>query len=305
MQMKQKSKMLGFKLIVSHLSIAFMGAVFLILSLLFHESLSNKIFNLVLDSSPRVEYLNNISTNLKSSHAELLEEALFKNGTPEHRQSIWRKEIWTSLDKLEQRSKRQWNIQDKNKKLNEIKSLLSEIYVQQWKIEDIANTSANSQATYILQSQALPQAKNMEHHIEALIFLLKKQSHTIITADILILFMELRLAINGSLSALERIGYAHEIHARVDYEHYINEFEFTMKKLKKYKSYFTPEMLDIFKWLKLEEKAYIKLEKIIENSTQTITEKIFNNYLNPLDISVFKLLNEITKELKEDRKSVV
>ena len=294
---REKRELLGFKLLVSHLSIAMAGAVFLALSLLFYESLASNVFHLVLESSPRVGLLNTIGTPLQRSQAVLQERVLFGSGSPEDRQRIWKEKIWPTVYSLEAQSKQQWKIQGKAKKLADIKRLLGEIYVQQWKIEDTANTQGDSPARNIFQSQALPQAVSMRKMIESMIFLEERADHKR-SSNTILLLSRLRIALDSSLSALERLGYLYDDVTLSQYDNSMADFNADMALLQAHEHGFSAEMADVFSWLGSEQAAYAALGIKEKNASISVTQQIFSTRLRPLTSEVFALLKGISADLK-------
>lgn len=289
--------MLGFKLLASHLAIAVMGALCLILTLLFHESLSNKVFRLVLESSPRVELLHTIAIQLQRSQASLQDTALLRHGRPEERQKIWT-EIWQIVQELSEQSKELWKMEGKVEKLARIKALLGEIYLQQWIIADTVNSPGDTPIRNLFHSQALPQAISMRKMIDALMFLQEKSGYQVSSAKLFFLLTRLRIALDSSVSALERIGYQNDVAARNQYREGMLDFAQTMDLLEGQRGVFTAEMLGIMEWLDAEQGAWMHISQEVTKSSRSVSRAIFISRLGPLNRDFAVLLTTITNDLK-------
>lgn len=301
------SERLGFRLLISHLAIAFMGAMFLMLSLFFHEALSQKVFKLILKSAPRVELLNNVGMQLQHSQTVLHQSVFLGHGSARDREKIWKK-IWLTLHQLEVHFNQQ-RMRVKLEKLAKMKSLLSEIYLQQWKIWDTANTPGDSPLQFMIYEHTLPQARVMEHMIDALILLEERRMQPEVSSEQLLILIRLRSAFDGSLSALERMGYKNEAIDLVHYEKSMDEFFSIMELLRSKKSAFSAEMLGIFNWLGFEEFVWVRLVEDVKTSSSSVSKEIFLVQLNPLikqfNVLLINILDELELRLERDTEDAI
>ncbi len=307
-KLRENRERLSVKLLVSHLSIAVAGAVFLALSLYFYESLSHNVFSLVLDSSPRVEFLNAIGTELQHSQAVLQEQVIFDSGSMQDWQQVWNK-TWDTVGSLEKQSKRQWIIEGKTAKLTEIKRLLSKIYVLQWKTADTANTQGDAPARYLFRSQVLPQVKSIREMIDSMIFLDGRRDGKRPAGQRVLLLNQLRIALDGSLSALERMGYLNDDVTLKTYDKKMAELEAKMALLEVHRPGFSIEMADVFRWLQSELSAYMVLGVKSKEVSTSVTKQILFTRLQPLTKGVSVLIAHITldlnKQLDKDMESAI
>ncbi len=291
---------LGFKLLFSHMLISLFGAVFLVVSLLLHESLSKTVFQLVLESGPRVEFLNSITTRLKTSQVLLHEWILFGKDSPSQRKQVWDNDIWPALKELKTQSVSKWTIKNKENKLQQLKGYLSDISVCEWTIEDVVNTRGDTPALELFFSQAAPQGEVIDELIDSMIFLVQRDEVVIagsLTAALK--FNELRKVLKHSLTNLEMLGYKKDASRIFVIEESVIELNKVLAEIEMNSLFFSAEMKEIFDWIKLEFNAYSILVSEFKDVPISISHEILVNQHEPINGLIDDLLSDITIELKK------
>lgn len=295
---QEMRKGLGVMLLTSHLAIAVLGAGFLLLSLYFHESLSHRVFNLVLENSPRVELLHEMGMLFQRSQASLQETILAVHGSREERQEIW-DEIWIMLTRLEKQAQGQSGIPSQASQMDAVKGLLNEIYIRQWEIADIANTPGDAASRNRSYLEALPLGAAMRDMIDGLLLLLQRERVTgHLGTEMSLLFMEIRMAVDRALQILERIGYQRDAPSLRQYDESMRHLSLLIEVLGEKKTLFSDEMVDISNWLQSNEEAWEGKVTGIGDVELSVSRHLLSTELRPLTRELFTLLTTIMKEVK-------
>ncbi|WP_198264184.1 PAS domain S-box protein [sulfur-oxidizing endosymbiont of Gigantopelta aegis] len=202
----------------SHLSIALLGAFFLILSLLTHEILAHKVFSLVLENSPRVELLHTIGLKLQRSQIILQEAVLLRaNVSKQERDKIWQ-EIWLAVNKMDQQASHTNTIEDEKKQLLKLKGLLNDINEQQKNVEEIAVVPDGIQVRRLFLSQLRPlndefsillikMTKNLERRLDEDVEVATTLGSKLMWASrimvLLMIFLAIRMARKGTKAIIQ------------------------------------------------------------------------------------------------------
>lgn len=294
---QEMRKGLGVMLLTSHLAIAMLGAVFLFLSLYFHEALSHKVFNLVLENSPRIELLHEIGMLFQRSQASLQETILAVHGAREERQEIW-DDIWIMLERLEKQAQGHGERPGRALQMDAVKGLLNEIYIRQWEIADIANTPGDAANRNRFYREALPLGVSMRNMIDALLLLQRAHERGPLGTEMVLLFMKIRMAVDRALQILERIGYQRDAPSLMQYDESMRHLSVLLEVLREKKTILSDEMVDISNWLQSNEEAWEGKVTGLGEVELSVSRHLLSTELRPLTRELFTLLTTIMTEVK-------
>ena len=144
------------KLLISHLTIAAVGLVMLIVALFSTVLLRSETLSFIDKREPTVHASTLVLVGLERSLAALrgwivLGDPAFKH----ERANAWKDEIGPAVDTLQQLSKH-WSDKEDNARLLELIRTLEEHKEAQWWIEDVAQTPGNKPAQLMLEQNVQP-----------------------------------------------------------------------------------------------------------------------------------------------------
>ena len=156
-----KPKSLQGKLLFSHLSVASLGFLALVIALLATSALRGTVVNLVTDTSPKAVTAAMAMSGVQRSMAAL--RLSFVDETSRvNRRKAWTEEIWPSIFELVALAG-----EDDRRKMSEMVAMLKELEVAQWWVEDAVASDGNVPANMTLDREVQPLYNHMISAIES------------------------------------------------------------------------------------------------------------------------------------------
>ncbi len=144
------------KFLRSHLSIAVIGIVILAILLIYRFSARNSGEHMLNVTVPMEQATVQILIGVQRSFSALRTSILLQDYKFQKKNTdIWNNEIYPNVKRIRAISHR-WPETIQNRELNEINSLLKNLELIQWKISDVAASSGNEPAKYLLNFYANP-----------------------------------------------------------------------------------------------------------------------------------------------------
>lgn len=155
-QMSKNTNKLRRSLLVSHLSIAMLGILLLLGSLMNNLWLRDSAINLATITEPKSEAVEHLQAGMQQALANLrgwiaLGEDQFKK----NRYLTWHEKIYPALKRMEQLAA--IDSHTKNVKFTSLTAAFRDLEMWQWRIEDVAQSAGNFPAKDILENLSQPQ----------------------------------------------------------------------------------------------------------------------------------------------------
>lgn len=146
-----KPASLAGKLLASHLSVASLGFLALLIALFATNALRGTVVHLVTEASPKAVTAVTAMSGLERSTAWLLRLSFVDEISKTNRRKAWVEEIWPSVSNLATLAG-----DDDRPKIRELAAMLKELEVAQWWVEDAMVSAGNVPAHMTLDQEIQP-----------------------------------------------------------------------------------------------------------------------------------------------------
>jgi two-component system sensor kinase len=139
------------KLLVSHLGVASLGFLALLIAFLATNALRGTVVHLVADASPKAVMAVTAMSGVQRSMAWVLRLSFVDETSRTNRRKAWTEEIWPSVSELVALAGN-----DDRPKMRELVSMLKELEVAQWWVEDAMASEGNVPSNMTLEREIQP-----------------------------------------------------------------------------------------------------------------------------------------------------
>ena len=139
------------KLLVSHLSVASLGLLALLITFFATGALTGTVLRLVTDASPRAVAAATAMSGVQRSLAWVLRLSFVDETSRINRRKAWTEEIWPSVSELTSLAD-----DEDHSKISDIVAMLKELEVAQWWVEDAMASEGNVPAHMTLEQEIQP-----------------------------------------------------------------------------------------------------------------------------------------------------
>ncbi|MFQ5672851.1 MAG: PAS domain S-box protein [Nitrospinales bacterium] len=292
------------KLLFSHLSLAGIGVVLLLVALISTLWLRDSTLRLALESGPKFEALKSLENGVQHSLAALRGWVVL--GNPEfqkERRATWEKEIWPWVDELEKHLHIPAALA-KQHPLEKLERLLADLSEWQWRIADVANTPGNEPAQVAFQHNMAPVTDSIETGLADLVKLTKRPRKTAKGKILLVPLLEFRHLFSqcrGLLVSFLRTadpGHEERFHRK------LNSALRLWRIISDNKDGLTGEQKELLRWIGSEFKAYVFFSREILSLRKGGTWNVAQDWLGrqalPLERKISDRLRLLLRAVEQE-----